>query len=64
LPNRIASRAADLARQRFIEGSDDFGTALDADRRKLEMQDLLVVSRQESSNSAILLYTAMGGKPG
>jgi len=62
--HRIASRAADLARQRFIEGSDDFGTVLDADRRKLEISDSLVVSRQEASNSAILLYTALGRNPG
>lgn len=61
--HRIAARTAALARARFSEGSDDFGTVLDADRRKLETEDSLILSRQEALNSAVQLYTAMGGKP-
>lgn len=60
---RIAARTADLAKRRFAEGSDDFGTVLIADRRSLEVQDSYVVSQQDALNNAIALYTAMGGRP-
>ncbi|WP_017671934.1 efflux transporter outer membrane subunit [Blastomonas sp. AAP53] len=59
----LATRSAALARQRFLEGSDDFGAVLDAERRKLQVEDDLIVSTQESLNAVIALYAAVGGKP-
>lgn len=59
----IAVRTAELARQRFIAGSDDIGIVTDADRRRLEIADSLATARQEALLSAIQLYAAMGGRP-
>ncbi len=60
---QITARTADLARRRFAEGSDDFGTVLIADRRRLEVKDSYVLSHQDALNNAIALYTALGGRP-
>lgn len=59
----IAMRTAELARLRFISGSDDIGTVTEADRRRLEIADSLAIARQEALLSAIQLYAAMGGRP-
>lgn len=58
-----ASRTAMLARSRYAEGADDFGSVLDAERRRLTIEDSLATSRQQALNSAIALYTAFGGAP-
>lgn len=60
---RHAARTAILARNRYAEGADDFGSVLDAERRRLSIADSLASSRQQALNSAIALYTAFGGKP-
>lgn len=59
----IAVRTAELARRRFIAGSDDIGIVAEADRRRLEIADSLATARQEALLSAIQLYAAMGGRP-
>ncbi len=59
----LTTRSATLARQRFLEGSDDFVAVLEAERSKLQVDDDLVVATQEKLNAAIALYAAMGGKP-
>lgn len=59
----LASRTAQLGRSRYVEGSDDFGSVLDAERRRLNIEDSLATSRQEALNAAVALYTAMGGAP-
>jgi multidrug efflux system outer membrane protein len=58
-----ATRTATLARNRFVEGADDFGTVLDAERQRLTVADALASSQQQALNSAIALYVALGGDP-
>ena len=60
---RHAARTAVLARSRYAEGADDFGSVLDAERRRLAIADSLASSRQQALNSAIALYSAFGGAP-
>lgn len=55
------ARAARLARQRFEDGVDDFLTVLDAERRQLESEDLVVVSATEAATALVALYKALGG---
>lgn len=56
-----AVRTAALARHRSAEGADDFGAVLDAERQRMEVEDSLAGSRQQALNSAIALYSALGG---
>ena len=59
----IAAKTAALARQQYVAGSASMNAVLDADRRLVEVQDSLVLAKQESLNAAILLYRALGGAP-
>lgn len=59
----IAAKTAALARQQYVAGSASMNVVLDADRRMVEVQDSLVLAKQECLNAAILLYKAFGGAP-
>lgn len=61
LAARSARAAADLARQRFQFGADNFLTVLDAERVRLEADDRLVQSRVEATRQAVLIFKALGG---
>ena len=58
---RAARAAADLARQRFRFGIDDFLTVLDAERVRLEAEDRLAASRVEVTRQAASIFKALGG---
>lgn len=63
LAQAVASqrRAADLARQRYIQGLVDFLTVLEAERSLYAAQDALVQSEQAVVTNSISLYKAVGG---
>jgi outer membrane protein, multidrug efflux system len=61
LSARSARAAADLARQRFQFGADDFLTVLDAERVRLEAEDRLAQSRIEVTRQAASIFKALGG---
>jgi multidrug efflux system outer membrane protein len=61
LAARSARAAADLARQRFQFGADDFLTVLDAERVRLEAEDRLAQSRIEVTRQAASIFKALGG---
>ena len=61
LSARSARAAADLARQRFQFGADNFLTVLDAERVRLEAEDRLAVSRIEVTRQAASIFKALGG---
>jgi outer membrane protein, multidrug efflux system len=61
LAARAARAAADLARQRFRFGVDDFLTVLDAERVRLEAEDRLAASRVEVTRQAASIFKALGG---
>jgi hypothetical protein len=56
-----ARAAADLARQRFQFGADNFLTVLDAERVRLEAEDRLAQSRIEVTRQAAIIFKALGG---
>jgi multidrug efflux system outer membrane protein len=61
LSARSARAAADLARQRFQFGADNFLTVLDAERVRLEAEDRLAQSRVEVTRLAATIFKALGG---
>ena len=61
LSARSARAAAELARQRFQFGADNFLTVLDAERVRLEAEDRLAQSRIEVTRQAALIFKALGG---
>ena len=60
---KTAARNAALARQQYIEGGAYLNTVLDADRRLIEVEESLVLAKQENLLAAITLYRALGGAP-
>ena len=63
LTQKTAARNAALARQQYVEGGAYLNTVLDADRRLIEVEESLVLAKQESLIAAIALYRALGGAP-
>src|SRR5262245_14790793 len=61
LAARSARAAADLARQRFQFGADNFLTVLDAERVRLDAEDRLAQSRVEVTRLAASIFKALGG---
>ena len=61
LAARAARAAAELARQRFQFGADDFLTVLDAERVRLDAEDRLAASRVEVTRQAASIFKALGG---
>ena len=58
---RSARAAADLARQRYQFGVDNFLTVLDAERVRLDAEDRLAQSRIEVTRQAASIFKALGG---
>ena len=58
---RSARAAAELARQRFQFGADNFLTVLDAERVRLDAEDQLAQSRIEVTRQAASIFKALGG---
>ena len=58
---RFARAAADLARQRYQLGVDNFLTVLDAERVRLDAEDRLAQSRAEVTRQAASIFKALGG---
>jgi outer membrane protein, multidrug efflux system len=61
LAARSARAAADLARQRYQLGVDNFLTVLDAERVRLDAEDQLARSRVEVTRQAAAIFKALGG---
>ncbi len=61
LAARSARGAANLARQRFQLGVDNFLTVLDAERVRLDAEDRLALSRVEVTRQAASVFKALGG---
>jgi outer membrane protein, multidrug efflux system len=61
LAARSARAAANLARQRFQFGVDNFLTVLDAERVRLDAEDRLAQSRVEVTRLAASVFKALGG---
>ena len=61
LAARSARAAADLARQRYQFGVDNFLTVLDAERVRLDAEDRLAQSRVEVTRQAASIFKALGG---
>jgi multidrug efflux system outer membrane protein len=61
LAARSARAAADLARQRYQLGVDNFLTVLDAERVRLDAEDRLAQSRVEVTRQAASIFKALGG---
>lgn len=58
---KSALHSAELARQRFDEGYDDFLDVLDAERTLLETEDTLANSEISAILNLIAIYKALGG---
>jgi multidrug efflux system outer membrane protein len=61
LAARAARAAAEIARQRFQFGADNFLTVLDAERVRLDAEDRLAQSRVEVTRQAASIFKALGG---
>ena len=61
LAAQSARAAANLARQRYQLGVDNFLTVLDAERVRLESEDQLAASRVEVTRLAAAIFKALGG---
>ena len=61
LAARSARAAAELARQRYQLGVDNFLIVLDAERVRLEAEDLLALSRVDVTRHAASIFKALGG---
>ena len=61
LSARSARAAADLARQRYQLGVDNFLTVLDAERVRLDAEDRLAQSRVDVTRQAASIFKALGG---
>jgi multidrug efflux system outer membrane protein len=58
---KSAKHSAELAKQRFDQGYDDFLDVLDAERTLLSTEDTLATSEISSALSLIAIYKALGG---
>jgi multidrug efflux system outer membrane protein len=58
---RAARTAADLARDKYRAGLQDFSTVLDAQRSLLSFEDQLAQSQGAVSSDLVRLYKALGG---
>jgi len=58
---KSAKHSAELAKQRFDQGYDDFLDVLDAERTLLSTEDTLANSEISSALSLIAIYKALGG---
>lgn len=58
---RASTKAADLARQRYEAGIDNFLDVLDAERQLLQAQDQLAISDIKVATDLIRIYRALGG---
>jgi len=58
---QASERAADLARVRFEGGLSDFLQVLDAERTRLEAQELVARNLGETTSSLVAVYKALGG---
>ena len=56
-----STEAARLARLRFDAGADSFLAVLDADRTRIELDDLLAQGRTDRATALAALYKALGG---
>lgn len=56
-----AAEAARLARLRFDAGAADYFFVLDAERRRIEIEDSLALARVDRRTSLAALYKALGG---
>ena len=61
LAAQSARAAANLARQRFQFGADNFLTVLDAERVRLDAEDRLAQSRVDVTRQAASVFKALGG---
>jgi multidrug efflux system outer membrane protein len=61
LAARSARAAADLARQRYQLGVDNFLTVLDAERVRLDAEDRLAQSRVDVTRQAASIFKVLGG---
>lgn len=59
--SRAADRAADMARQRYRAGLDNFIDYLSADRALLQAENALALSEISTASSLIAIYKALGG---
>jgi len=57
-------RAADLAHVRYQEGRIDFLRVLDAERTRLEAEDLLTQAQTNANIDVVSIYKALGGDAG
>ena len=57
---RSAAEAAQLARQRYLDGIADYLSVLDAERTLLELQDELVIAQTLTVTRLIAVYKALG----
>lgn len=58
---RSSAKAAELARQRYEAGIDNFLDVLDAERQLLQAQDQLAISDIKVATDLIRIYRALGG---
>lgn len=58
---KSANHSAELAKQRFDQGYDDFLDVLDAERTLLQTEDTLANSEIDSVLNLIAIYKALGG---
>jgi len=58
---RAARTAAELARDKYQAGLQDFSTVLDAQRSLLSFEDQLAQSQGAVSTDLVRLYKALGG---
>lgn len=58
---RASAKAAELARQRYEAGIDNFLDVLDAERQLLQAQDQLAISDIKVATNLIRIYRALGG---
>ncbi len=56
-----ATEAADLARIRYDAGADSYFAVLDAELRRIDIQDRLALARTARATSLAALYKALGG---
>ena len=56
-----STRAAELARLRYVEGGSDFLQVLDAERTMLERENERALGRTAAETGLIAVYRALGG---
>ena len=60
IASEASAEAADIAGRLYASGLRDFLSVLDAERRKLEAEDALVVQRTRESLNLVSVYKALG----